>query len=157
MRSLTARPAQLADHSSLSDLIDASGLFPSDLLPNMMASYLGGETTEEIWLTIDDPRPCAIAYCALERMTAGTWNLRLLAVHPERQGRGYGTALIDDIEARLRGQDARILLVETSGLADFSRARQFYIGCGFDQEACIRDFYEPGNDKIVFRKDLISA
>ena len=42
----------------------------------------------------------------------------------------------------------------TSGLPSFERTRGFYRLCGYDEEARIRDFYQAGEDKIVFRKAL---
>jgi ribosomal protein S18 acetylase RimI-like enzyme len=50
-----------------------------------------------------------------------------------------------------------VLLVETSGLPAFARARAFYRARGFDEEARIRDFYAAGEDKIVFWKALVGA
>jgi len=54
----------------------------------------------------------------------------------------------------LRNKDGRILIVETSGLESFGATRAFYRKNGYDEEARIRDFYNPGEDKIVFRKVL---
>ncbi len=44
--------------------------------------------------------------------------------------------------------------METSGLPTFQRTRAFYRRSGYEQEARIRDYYEPGDDMILFRKDL---
>lgn len=43
-----------------------------------------------------------------------------------------------------------MLLVETSSTEHYDGARGFYRARGFDEEARIRDFYGPGDDKIVF-------
>ena len=51
----------------------------------------------------------------------------------------------------------RVLLVETSGLPGFERTRAFYRKLGYDEEARIRDFYQAGEDKVVFRKALAPA
>ena len=48
----------------------------------------------------------------------------------------------------------RLLLVETAGIDDFDYVRNFYSDNSFEAEARIRDFYEAGVDKIVFRKSL---
>jgi ribosomal protein S18 acetylase RimI-like enzyme len=144
------------DLPALKGVIDATELFPSQLIDDMIEGYLSG-TTEEFWLTMTNEahgNPIAVAYCAPERMTQGTWNLLLIALHPDQQGRGHGTALISHIENKLRENGQRILLVETSGLPSFERMRAFYSKCGYDNEACIRDFYDAGEDKVVFRKAL---
>ena len=87
-------------------------------------------------------------------MTEGTWNALLLAVRPDRQGKGLGAALMNDIEQTLARREERILLVETSGLDAFERTRNFYRKNGYEEEARIREFYAEGEDKIVFRKAL---
>jgi ribosomal protein S18 acetylase RimI-like enzyme len=142
------------DVPALKSVIDATGLFPSEMLDGMLAGSFEGAGGEDLWLTIDESQPVAVAYCAPERMTQGTWNLYLIAVHPDWQGRGWGTALLAHVEHGLAARGKRILLVETSGLPDFERTRAFYRRCGYDQEASIRDFYQAGEDKIVFRKVL---
>jgi ribosomal protein S18 acetylase RimI-like enzyme len=150
----TIRPVTAADLPALRAVIDATGLFPSELLDGMAAPHLAGEAPDEIWLTADSGAPQAIAYCAPERMTSGTWNLYLIAVHPDRQGQGHGAAVLRHLEGLLAARGGRVLLVETSGLPDFARTRGFYLTRGFEQEARIRDFYAAGEDKLVFRKAL---
>ena len=44
--------------------------------------------------------------------------------------------------------------METAGVDDFDYVRKFYENNGFETEARIRDFYEAGVDKVVFRKSL---
>ena len=151
------RAVRASDIDSLKAVIEAAGLFPPDLLDGMIAGHLAGTAPEEIWLTLEEDGPVAIAYCAPERMTAGTWNLLLIAVHPARQGHGLGAALMRHLEAGLAGRGERLLLVETSGLPEFARTRAFYLKNGYGQEACIRDFYQAGEDKIVFRKVLAAG
>jgi len=50
------------------------------------------------------PTPC----------TVGTWDLYWMAVDPGLQGSGVGTALLEEMESRLRGR-ARLVVVETAG------------------------------------------
>jgi hypothetical protein len=49
-----------------------------------------------------------------------------------------------------------VLLIETSGVPDFSGQRAFYTGLSYHEEAHIRDFYESRNDKVVYWKNLHS-
>ena len=87
-------------------------------------------------------------------MTEGTWNVLAIAVHPDAQGRGHGSALMRHIEASLAERGERVLLVETSGVPAFDRTRAFYRGLDYDEEARIRDYWAAGDDKVVFRKAL---
>ena len=152
------RPYRPADLPAAKALIDAVELFPSELLDGMVPD--GGNAaddpagTDAFWLIHDADGVDAVAYCAPEPMTNGTWNLLLIAVHPDRHGRGIGTRLTRHVERRLTAHGARVLLVETSGTDDFERTRGFYAHLGYEREACIREYYDAGDDKVVFRKAL---
>jgi ribosomal protein S18 acetylase RimI-like enzyme len=146
------------DTIALIALAAASGLFDpnqtDDLAQMLDKHFRDRNETQDIWLTDDDNEPVAIAYIAPERMTEGTWNLYLIAVHPDRQKQGRGKALLSYVEQMLMERGERILLVETAGTDDFEYVREFYRKNGYEQEARIREFYTAGVDKIVFRKAL---
>ena len=148
------RPATSKDLPALKAVIDANDLFPSDMLDEMISDYLHNKDSNDYWFTYDDGQPVAIGYCATEKMTQGTWNLYLIAVHPDYQKSGHGASMLQHIEQKLAERGERILLIETSGLQSFEGTREFYRKCGYSQEARIREFYQAGEDKIVFRKLL---
>ena len=158
MSNTNIRPFHPNDLPAVKAVIDATGLFPSELLdamvPNGTANDEEAGDDPSFWLTWDEDGPAGVAYCAPEPMTSGTWNLLLIAVHPERHGRGVGTRLTTHVEERLAARGERVLLVETSGTDDFERTRGFYRHLGYEEEARIRDYYDAGDDKIVFRKAL---
>ena len=122
----------------------------------MLEQFHSTKDSNEIWLTDDDNGLVSVAYLAPERMTVGTWNLYLIAVHPDHQRQGRGKALLDYIERLLVNRGERILLVETSATDDFDYVRTFYRNNGFCEEARIREFYAAGVDKIVYCKVLRS-
>ena len=109
---------------------------------------------DSFWLTDDDTGPVGVAYCEPERMTDGTWNLQMILIHPDRQGQGRGTTLLQHVEQEVTNRSGRMLLVDTSGVPEFEKTRTFYTKCGYEAEARIRDFYAEGDDKVVFRKIL---
>lgn len=47
-------------------------------------------------------------------------------------------------------------LVETASHIDFSAARAFYTKQGFINEAIIRNYYDVGEDKLIFTKNMQS-
>jgi GNAT superfamily N-acetyltransferase len=152
------RTATLHDTTALMALAKAIELFSaSELgeLAKMLADSLGQADDEHpFWITDDDDGLVGLAYCEPERMTSGTWNLQLIGVHPAHQRQGRGAKLLLFIEERLMQWGARILLVETMGIPEFEPVRMFYRSNGFEEEACIREFYAAGADKVVFRKVL---
>jgi ribosomal protein S18 acetylase RimI-like enzyme len=61
-------------------------------------------------------------------------------------------------QLRSSGEDvARVLIVETSSTDQYARTRTFYRKLGYDEEARIRQFYGPSDDKVVFWKSLAAA
>jgi GNAT superfamily N-acetyltransferase len=149
------RPTTPEDTTAVLTIASAIGFQPEELeqLNAMLTDSFSGDS-DNFWLTDDDNGPVGVAYCEPERMTQQTWNLQLIAIHPDRQGQGRGTALMGYIEQTLTTRGGRILLVETSGLPEFAATRTFYAKCGYEEEARIRDFYAAGEDKIIFRKVL---
>jgi ribosomal protein S18 acetylase RimI-like enzyme len=148
------RPLKSSNLPGSKAVIEAIGLFPAEMLDDMTAAFLASGETTDLWFTWDQEGPKGIAYCAPERMTQGTWNLYLIAVHPDEQRHGAGSSILKHVETILAGRGERLLLVETSGQDMFESARSFYRKNGYSEEARIRDFYQAGEDKIVFWKAL---
>jgi ribosomal protein S18 acetylase RimI-like enzyme len=88
--------------------------------------------------------------------TDRTYDLYWIAVHPAAQGSGSGTILLNEVERRLRGLNARMMVVETSSRSDYKDTRGFYIRRGYVEAARARDFYAPADDRITFTKRLQS-
>ena len=149
------RNSKRIDLDALRSIIDSTKLFPSEMLEGMMEPYFSNANSEERWLTyVHDGNCLGVTYYAPEKMTDGTYNLYLIAVHGDAQGKGVGSALMEKVEEQLKATGHRILLVETSGTAFFEMTRSFYDKLGYTREAVIRDFYEAGDDKVVFWKRL---
>lgn len=143
------------DLPAVKSIIDANEMFPSEYLDEMTSEYFSGDS-QEIWIVAENEKVgiVAVAFCSQERMTEGTWNLLMIAVRPDCQGIGVGKAMMQHIESQVKHQDARILLVETSGLPEYEKTREFYPKCGYKQVAVIPDYYEDGDDKVVFWRAL---
>ena len=85
-------------------------------------------------------------------LTEGTYDLYWIGVEQHQQGRGIGTALLNEVEAQIRAREGRLLIAETEGKASFDPTRRFYLSAGYTLEARIRDFYRRGEDLVMFTK-----
>jgi len=148
-----------ADRVRIEEITRAVGLFREDEIPVALEVFdeamraspsgeyyrvLGAEVEGSLsgWICWG-PTPC----------TLGTYDLYWLVVDPQLQGAGIGTALVAEMERRLVGV-ARLILVETAGRLDFAATRGFYEARGYLPTATIPDFYAPGDDQVVFVKDV---
>ncbi len=154
MRSFDIRRSIAADLPALKQVLDRTGLFPSELLDGMIAPALAGET-EAFWLTCHaDGQPVGLCFTAPKEMPDRTWNLLAIGVEPDRRRRGIGAALVRAVEAELRQQEQRLLLIDTSGRPEFGGVHRFYKALRYTQAARIPDFWAAGDDKLVFCKRL---
>lgn len=123
MHQSSIRVARRPDLAAIETIIDATGLFPSELVADLFNDNSDLQTASEFWLVYDDQGVKGVCYCAPETMANGTWNLLMIAVHPDCQGNGVGQQLMQQVERTLRALQVRVLLVETSGTEDFARTR----------------------------------
>lgn len=149
------KPVTQSDIGGLKNVLDSCGLFPSEYLDEMIFDYFNNTNTQDIWFTcIENNSPVAIGYCVPEKLTDGTYNLLAIGVSENAQRKGIANEMMNYIEQELKSRDGRILIVETSSDDAQIGARKLYEKIGYTQEAVIRDFWNDGEDKIVFWKKL---
>lgn len=152
---MNIRPTKQRDIPALQEVLDGTALFPREMLPDMLGGFLSDNESEDVWLTCEvDGKAIGFCYAVPEQLAEGAWNMLAIAVLPNLQGSGSGRAITTHLEAELRARGARILIADTSGTDDFAETRAFYRKNGYAEEARIRDFWAPGDDKIVFWKSL---
>jgi ribosomal protein S18 acetylase RimI-like enzyme len=90
----------------------------------------------------------------LTPMTRGTYDLYWIATDPGAQRRGVGQALMHHIENQVREERGRLLIIETSSKESYGKTVGFYRRLGYEETSQIRDFYDAGDDKLIFVKRL---
>ena len=161
--SLSIRAAAADDVEQIRALALGNAMFAPEEMGGFdhgLNGYLSGELEGHRWwvATGVGGRVEGAAYVAPEPFGDRVWNLYFLATDPTRHRRGAGSALVEHVAQMLRDEGdatARVLIVETSSSPAYEGARRFYVSRGFDREAVIREFYGPGEDKIVFWKSLV--
>lgn len=87
------------------------------------------------------------------RFRAGVARLSEIVVRHDMQGRGVGTALLVDFEARARAAGCHKLALITDGAGP---ARRFYEGRGYQVEGTLRNHYH-GLDFVTLCKFLSAS
>jgi len=87
-------------------------------------------------------------------VTLHSYDLYWIVVDPAQQGKGMGRALLQQAERQIRESGGRQIYIETSGQQQYSPTRGFYHRCGYQLVATIPDFYAPGDDKLIYVRQL---
>ena len=90
------------------------------------------------------PTPC----------TEGTFDIYWIGVDPACQRMKIGTRLLDFAEKEIALSGGRLVVIETSGSDLYTPTQKFYLQNGFCLSARIKDFYAPGDDKLIYLKAL---
>ena len=90
------------------------------------------------------PIPCTVA----------SWDLYWIAVQPDLRGRGMGRRILERVEKEIGKMGGKRVYVDTSSRELYRPTLAFYAHCGYRQEAVLKDFYAPGDSKVLFVKVL---
>jgi ribosomal protein S18 acetylase RimI-like enzyme len=95
-----------------------------------------------------------LGYAAWGRdpLTRRSFDLYWIVIAPAAQGRGLGRALLERVERAVARRGGGNLYIETSSRAVYARSRRFYRSAGYRRVARLRDFYAPGDHKLMFCK-----
>jgi ribosomal protein S18 acetylase RimI-like enzyme len=155
--SCSLRPVGRAPRARFEGLTAATGLFRPDevaiAVELLDASLSGGDDYRFLGAYADDE---LVGYACWGPTpgTTGTYDLYWIVVHPAWQGQGVGSQLLGAVESRLTTDNGRLIVVETSSRADYSPTRAFYERRGFTPAARLPGYYAPGDDLVIYLKDL---
>lgn len=83
-----------------------------------------------------------------------SWDLYWIAIQEEQRQKHYGSVILKNAEERISSLGGKIVWIETSGRPLYEPTRHFYLKNGYELAATLREFYGPGDDKLVYRKVL---
>lgn len=87
-------------------------------------------------------------------LTKSAYDLYWIAVDPAHQGQKLAGKILALSLERIKAMGGDQVYAETSSLPQYEAARRFYVAKGFAEKVRLKDFYKPGDDKIIYRKDI---
>lgn len=155
---MKVRPTERSDFDPIRSLVIATNVFNPDeidIAVELMEIYLNDAQQKdyEMYTAVDDDQK-VLGYICIgpTPATTSTFDLYWIAVSPETQAKGVGTALLDHVEQLLKSREGRLLIAETSSTSKYQKTRSFYERKGFQMLAHIREYYKPGDDLIIYGK-----
>ena len=155
--SCSLRPVGRAHRARLEQLTRATGLFREEEVATaveLLDASLDDDEDYRFLGAFDGDQLIGYACWGATPGTVATSDLYWIAVERERQGGGIGSQLLAEVERRLTADGRRLVVVETSSRADYQPTRRFYEARGYTRTATIRAYYAPGDDLVIYTKDL---
>ena len=152
MTSITIRPVDSRDIEDLTGVVAETGLFPPEMLADLIDPHLTGQE-DCLWLlAITEGKIAGFCYGRAEHLTDGCWNMLALGVASADRRHGIARRLATALETMLAARGVRLLIVDTSSGETFAPARLFYASQGYTLEARLGDFWAEGDDKLTFTR-----
>jgi len=158
--SCSLRPVGRAHRARLEQLTRSTGLFREEEVATaveLLDESLGGDDDYQFVGAFADDQLVGYACWGPTPGTAATHDLYWIAVDRERQGAGVGSQLLNEVERRLMADGCRLIVVETSSRADYGPTRGFYETRGYTRTATIPGYYAPGDDLVIYTKELATG
>jgi ribosomal protein S18 acetylase RimI-like enzyme len=151
------RPVDRGQRGPLERLVRATGRFRESEVATaveLLDEALAGDHDYRFIGAFDGATLVGYACWGPTPGTEGTHDLYWIVVDPARQGAGIGGQLLRHVAEALSAVGGRLLVAETSGRPDYEPTRRFYQKHGFTRAATIPGYYAPGDDLVVYTKDL---
>jgi GNAT superfamily N-acetyltransferase len=156
---IAIRPTQPEEADSIRRLAEAEPLFSreeAETVDELLEAYLDLDDHNGYYFlsAAEDSRLLGFACYGPTPLTRGTFDLYWFAVGAEAKGRGVGRALMGRVEDEVRALGGRMLVLDTSGRAEYEPTRAFYHRIGYTRSATVPDYYAPGDDLVIFSRLL---
>jgi len=150
-------PVGRAHRARLEQLTRGTGLFREEEVATaveLLDESLAGDEDYRFLGAFDGDQLIGYACWGSTPGTVTTSDLYWIVVDRDKQGSGIGTQLLGEVERRLAADGRRLVVVETSSRSDYVPTRAFYEARGYTRAATIPAYYAPGDDLVIYTKDL---
>ena len=86
--------------------------------------------------------------------TKYSYDLYWIAVHENSRGTGLGKIMMHETEQMIKNLGGRNMYIETSGREKYIPTQKFYDACECELIATIKDFYDVGDDKLIYKRTV---
>ncbi|MCK9244694.1 MAG: GNAT family N-acetyltransferase [Candidatus Marinimicrobia bacterium] len=154
---ITIRALQSSDRADLVKILNDTDMFIKaeiDVALELIDTALNkpNQTDYIIRVAVDNSQVMGYVCFGPTPATAGTYDLYWIAVAPHVQGKGIGKELLNHVETEVHARCGYLIVIETSSREKYLPTRNFYLKNGYTVAAQIKDFYRPGDDRVIFVK-----
>ncbi len=147
-----------SDRKKIGDLLLSTGFFYDHeirvAVDIVKSAYQTGEEKSGYHFVIAEHENKILGFSCfgIAPCTIASYDLYWLAVCKGSMNKGLGGKILDKTESIIAGKGGVNIWIETSSRNKYSRTRKFYKKKGYQVQAELRDFYAPGDNKVIFLK-----
>jgi ribosomal protein S18 acetylase RimI-like enzyme len=150
-----------SDIQSIEEIVRSSGFFRPNEVPvavELVTERLekGAKSGYEFVFIDVDENTVAYACFGLIPCTVYSYDLYWIATHEDYRGQGFGKLALREVEKTVAASGGKSIYAETSSLPKYEPTRAFYLKNNYIEKARFEDFYNDGDDKVVYFKRLIN-
>ena len=145
------------DFQGIKDILESTGFFYDyeiQVALELVSDNLAKGPKSDYYFLLAEVGGKPAGYCCYGPIacTEGSYDLYWIAVHKNFQGQHVGQELLKETENKIADLGGRGIYVETASRPQYTPTRAFYLKTGYIIEAVLKDFYSPGDDKVIFVK-----
>jgi len=153
------RQVEAEDGSRVKSVVESTGFFSSeeaDIAVELVLQRLNEGPESGYDFLFAELGDKVVGYSCYGKVpgTASSYDIYWIVVRQDLRGKGVGKELMTRTEALISKAGGTRVYVETSSREQYESTRRFYGRCGYEAEAILKDFYTPGDGKVIFRKVL---
>ena len=148
-----------ADVSRVKEIVESTGFFSAEEVN--IAVELANERLQKggdsgYHFIFAEYNNCVIGYTCFGPIPATkfSYDLYWIVVHADFQLSGIGGELMRKSEDAIAKRGGRRIYVDTSSREQYEPTRRFYRKSGYKEETVLKDFYSPGDSKVIFSKEI---
>lgn len=145
------------DIKRIREIVESTGFFydfETDVAVELVEDRLeNGESTgyHFVFAEVDGVTAAYSCFGHIE-MTKSCFDLYWIVTHNDFRGKGIGKKLLDETYRQAIKMGCTMIIAETSGREHYAPTRAFYDSAGYTLEATIKDYYDKGDDKLIYIK-----
>src|SRR5947207_816065 len=125
---MTVRDVVREDLQPIRNIVTGTGNFNAaeiETAVEVIEEALAGDEDYHVLVAEQEGRVRGYACYGPTPMTEGTYDLYWIAVDAGSQGHGYGKELLRHVEQRIRKENGRLLIIETSSQENYGNTIRF--------------------------------
>jgi ribosomal protein S18 acetylase RimI-like enzyme len=148
-----------SDKAQIHQLVQDSGFFSPEELRiavELVEERLSDGTESGYFFLFAEHSDGIIGYTCFGPVpdTTNSYDIYWIVVHNDFRHLGIGKSLIALTEDLIEQRGGRHIYIDTSSRNQYKSTRMFYTRCGYRKDAFVKDFYNPGDSKITYVKDI---